>query len=63
MAGIAGAGFEPGDAYRALREQVGILRQELAAEERRRSSDRSRRDTLRDQLVRVLHKILPYRQA
>jgi hypothetical protein len=58
--GIAGAGFGPGDAYRALWEQVGILRQELAAEERRRSSDQSRRDTLRDQLVRVLHKIFPF---
>jgi hypothetical protein len=58
--GIAGAGFGPGDAYRALWEQVGILREELAAEERRRSSDQSRRDTLRDQLVRVLHKLLPF---
>ena len=49
--GIAGAGFGPGDAYRALWEQVGILRQELAAEERKRSSDKSQRDTLRDQLA------------
>jgi hypothetical protein len=39
---------------------VGILREQLAAEERKRSSDPSRRDTLRDQLVRVLHKILPF---
>jgi hypothetical protein len=51
--GIAGAGFGPGDAYRALWEQVGILREELAAEERKRSSDQSRRDTLRDQLARI----------
>src|SRR5271157_2888525 len=58
--GIAGAGFGPGDAYRALWEQVGILREELAAEERKRSSDQSRRDTLRDQIARVLFKILPY---
>ena len=58
--GIAGAGFGPGDAYRALWEQVGILRQELAAEERKRSSDKSQRDTLRDQLARILYKILPY---
>jgi hypothetical protein len=58
--GIAGAGFGPGDAYRALWEQVGILREQLSAEERKRSSDQSRRDTLRDQLVRVLHKILPF---
>jgi hypothetical protein len=58
--GIAGAGFGPGDAYRALWEQVGILREELAAEERKRSSDQSRRDTLRDQLARILFKILPF---
>jgi hypothetical protein len=36
------------------------LREQLAAEERKRSSDQSRRDTLRDQLARVLFKILPY---
>jgi hypothetical protein len=39
---------------------VGILREHFAAEERKRSSDQSRRDTLRDQIARVLFKLLPY---